>query len=110
MINILAGFIITILSFTLGFILGRYRGRWEMEHPDFCWRLTKINQGYKMTRVEGQEIAERDLSLLERIRYWKWERKNTIVSGWGFDDQVEGVDRVLEEEFKGLEGPQVWKT
>jgi len=30
------------------------------------WKLTKINQGYQMTRINGQEIECRDL-------YW-WEK------------------------------------
>ena len=31
------------------------------------WKLTKINQGYQMTRVEGQEIVCRALYWYEKV-------------------------------------------
>uniref|UniRef100_A0A6M3Y0Y9 Uncharacterized protein n=1 Tax=viral metagenome TaxID=1070528 RepID=A0A6M3Y0Y9_9ZZZZ len=35
------------------------------------WRLTKINQGFEMTRISGQEIECRKLSWFEKIIYWR---------------------------------------
>ena len=35
------------------------------------WRLTKINDGFEMTRIDGQAIACRKLNLLEKIIYWR---------------------------------------
>lgn len=31
------------------------------------WRLTRINQGYEMTRISGQTIECRKLNMLERL-------------------------------------------
>ena len=33
------------------------------------WRLTKINQGFEMTRVNGQSIECRKLNWFEKIIY-----------------------------------------
>ena len=33
------------------------------------WRITKINDGFGMTRIEGQVIACRELNWFERIIY-----------------------------------------
>lgn len=35
------------------------------------WGLARINQTWKMTRIEGQYIATRDLTLWEKIRYFR---------------------------------------
>ena len=35
------------------------------------WRITKINDGLEMTRIEGQEIACRKLNWFEKIIYWQ---------------------------------------
>jgi len=32
------------------------------------WKLTRINQGYQMTRVEGDSIACRELIFWEKIK------------------------------------------
>lgn len=39
------------------------------------WQLTRINQDYQMTRVEGLEIACRKLNLFEKIRYYFQPKK-----------------------------------
>lgn len=38
------------------------------------WRLTKINTGYKMTRVEDNGVSYRNLTLWEKIIYF-WQTK-----------------------------------
>lgn len=35
------------------------------------WKLTKINQGYEMTRINGQAIECRKLNWFEKIIYRK---------------------------------------
>ena len=40
------------------------------------WKLTKINQGFEMTRIEGQAIACRKLNWFEKIIYWNKLRRN----------------------------------
>ena len=34
------------------------------------WKLTKINQGYQMTKIDGNFICCRDLNWFERIIYY----------------------------------------
>jgi len=40
------------------------------------WQITKINNGFEMTRVEGQTISCRKLNCFEKIIYWNKLRRN----------------------------------
>jgi len=35
------------------------------------WRITKINDGHEMTRINGQAIECRKLNWFEKIIYWR---------------------------------------
>jgi len=35
------------------------------------WKLTRIDQGYSMTRVEGDTISIRPLTFWEKIKYFR---------------------------------------
>ena len=37
----------------------------------YRWQLTRINQGYQMTKVKGNAIACRPLTLWEKIKYFR---------------------------------------
>lgn len=34
------------------------------------WQLSRINQGYEMTRISGNAIECRKLTRIEKILYW----------------------------------------
>jgi hypothetical protein len=52
------------------------------------WKLTKINQNYQMTQINGQEIECRDL-------YW-WEKKLSIL--------FENIRHEINIEIAGITG------
>ena len=39
------------------------------------WKLTKINQGYEMTRVDSLGVSCRKLKWWEKIKYLKFNQK-----------------------------------
>jgi len=38
---------------------------------EYRWRITKINDGFEMTRINGQAIECRKLNWFEKIIYWR---------------------------------------
>ena len=60
------------------------------------WKVTKINQGIKMTRVEGQEIVIRELNIIEKLVYKIKQFLNDRY--YAFIDDEQELARYMKEQ------------